>query len=199
MASRPAGLPDLISFGDDFELDLRAYELRSAGIALKLKPIPMQLLLFLIERRGELVTREEIVERIWGKGVFLDTDNSINAAVSKIRQLLRDNVDQPQYVQTVSGKGYRFIARVETGAPPTSASIEKRPAPSLPLKPKAGFSYPRRWLAMGGVAVLTLLAVGLLLTWRRAGHPAPIKIKSLAVLPLQNLSGDPAQEYLADG
>ncbi len=110
--SHPIKMPDRLQFGDDFELDVRAYELRSAGIPLKLNPIPMQLLLFLLERRGELVTREQIVERIWGEGVFLDTDNSINGAVSKIRQVLRDNAEQPRFVQTVTGKGYRFIAAV---------------------------------------------------------------------------------------
>ena len=123
MLSQPIKMPDRLQFGDDFELDLRAYELRSAGIPLKLNPIPMELLLFLVERRGELVTRQEIVERIWGKGVFLDTDNSINGAVSKIRQVLRDNAEQPRLVQTVTGKGYRFIAPVTEVMPaPTQAA-----------------------------------------------------------------------------
>ena len=122
MGSQPIKMPDRIQFGDDFELDLRAYELRSAGIPLKLNPIPMELLLFLVERRGELVTREQIVERIWGKGIFLDTDNSINGAVSKIRQVLRDDAERPRFVQTVTGKGYRFIAAV----------VEVMPAP-LPV------------------------------------------------------------------
>ncbi len=117
MASKPALSPDSIRFGDDFELDVRAYELRSAGIPLKLKPIPMELLLFLVERRGELVTREQIVERIWGKGVFLDTDNSINGAISKIRQVLRDDAQQPRFVQTVTGRGYRFIAPLTESSP----------------------------------------------------------------------------------
>src|ERR1700675_651008 len=72
----------------------------------------MEMLMFLIERRGELVTREQIVERIWGKGVFLDSDNSINGAISKIRQVLRDDPEQPRFVQTVTGKGYRFIAEI---------------------------------------------------------------------------------------
>ena len=112
MASKPLGLPDWIRFGDDFELDVRAYELRSAGTSLKLNPIPMELLLLLIERRGELVTRDQIVERVWGKGVFLDSDNSINNAISKIRQVLRDDPEHPHFVQTVTGRGYRFIASV---------------------------------------------------------------------------------------
>src|SRR5262249_52951818 len=84
---------ELLRFGEDFELDLRAYELRRGGRVLKLERIPMDLLLLLIERRGELVTREQIVERIWGKGVFLDTDNSINSAIRKIRQVLKTILD----------------------------------------------------------------------------------------------------------
>jgi DNA-binding winged helix-turn-helix (wHTH) protein len=112
VASRPIAATGTLRFGDDFELDVRAYELRSAGIPLKLKPIAMELLLFLVERSGELITRQQIVECIWGKGVFLDTDNSINGAISKIRQVLRDDPEQPRCVQTVTGSGYRFIAPV---------------------------------------------------------------------------------------
>lgn len=121
-------IPESLRFGDDFELDLRAYELRSAGIPLKLKPIPRDILFLLVERRGELITRQEIVDRIWGKGVFLDTDNSINGAVSKIRQVLRDDVEQPRFVQTITGKGYRFIAAVEEIKPSHEESYPQRTA-----------------------------------------------------------------------
>ena len=82
------------------------------GATLKLERIPMELLLFLVERRGLLVTREEIIEKLWGKDVFLDTDNSINTAIRKIRQALRDDPEQPRFVQTIAGKGYRFIAPI---------------------------------------------------------------------------------------
>jgi eukaryotic-like serine/threonine-protein kinase len=112
MPSDPAKLADQIRFGEDFELDLRAYELRRAGRTLKLERIPMELLLLLVEKRGQMVTRDEIIERIWGKDVFLDTDNSINAAIRKIRQVLKDNPDQPRFIQTITGRGYRFIAPV---------------------------------------------------------------------------------------
>ena len=111
--AQPVGTPSCFKFGEDFELDVRAYELRSAGTALKLKPIPMELLLLLVERRGQLVTREQIVERIWGAGRALDTDNSINGAISRIRQVLRDDPERPRFVQTVPSRGYRFIAAVE--------------------------------------------------------------------------------------
>src|SRR5437660_6686132 len=103
---------DQIGLGEDFELDLRVYELRRAGRVLKLERIPMELLRRLIEARGQLVSRDQIIERIWGKDVFLDTDNSINAAIRKIRQVLKDDPEQPRFVQTITGRGYRFIATV---------------------------------------------------------------------------------------
>jgi serine/threonine protein kinase/Tfp pilus assembly protein PilF len=118
MASNPLTTTDPIRFGGDFELDLRAYELRRSGRPLKLERIPMELLILLIERRGELVTREQIIERIWGKRVFLDTDSGTNAGIRKIRQVLKDDPEQPRFVQTVTGKGYRFIAFIEEPNPP---------------------------------------------------------------------------------
>ena len=115
MASEPER-SDTIQFGKDFDLDPRTYELRGGGRILKLERIPMELLILLIEERGQLVTRSQIIERIWGKDVFLDTDNSINAAIRKIRQVLKDDPEQPRFVQTITGRGYRFIAPVvETG------------------------------------------------------------------------------------
>src|SRR4029077_9868447 len=99
------GIHDCLKLGEDFELDVRAYQLRQAGRVLKLEPTPMELLLFLVQHRGELLTRDQIVERIWGKNVFLDTDNSINGAIRKIRQVLKDDPEQPRFVETVSGKG----------------------------------------------------------------------------------------------
>jgi predicted ATPase/serine/threonine protein kinase len=104
--------PNLLKLADDVELDRGAYELRRAGQVLRLSRIPMELLLLLVERRGELVTRDEILERIWGKDVFLDTDNSINAAIRKLRQALNDDPKQPRFVLTVTGMGYRFVASV---------------------------------------------------------------------------------------
>src|SRR5246127_1979461 len=103
---------NILRLADNLDLDRGAYELRRSGRALRLSRIPMELLLLLVERRGELVTRNEIVERVWGKDVFLDTDNSINAAVRKLRQVLDDDPEQPRFVHTVTGKGYRFVATV---------------------------------------------------------------------------------------
>ena len=190
MGSRPAELPDSLSFGDDFKLDVRAYELRSAGVALKLKPIPMELLLLLIERRGELVTREQIVERIWGKGIFLDTDNSINAAVSRIRQVLRDDAEQPRFVQTVTGKGYRFIARVENDAVPASAAVEEHLGSVLPLGPAPKRWNKRRSLVTAGVAAFLIVAA--LTTWRVFfARPVLTEADVVLLASFVNKTGDP--------
>jgi DNA-binding response OmpR family regulator len=88
---------DPVRFGDDFELDGGTCQLRRSGRVLKLERIPMEVLLLLVQQRGELVTREQIVEKIWGKDVYLDTDNGINGAIRKIRQALRDDPEQPRF------------------------------------------------------------------------------------------------------
>src|SRR4029079_51066 len=123
-----------VRFGDGFELDPRAYELRRAGRVLKLERIPMELLLLLVEERGQLVSRDRIVDKVWGKDVFLDTDNSINAAVRKVRQALRDDPERPHFLQTATGRGYRFIAQVESvgtrAVAPPAASEPPRAKPN---------------------------------------------------------------------
>jgi DNA-binding winged helix-turn-helix (wHTH) protein len=101
----------LLRFGE-FELNSRKYELRRSGRPVKLERIPMELLVLLVESQGTLVTRETIIERLWGKDVYLETERGINTAINKIRSVLRDDPRQPQYLQTVIGKGYRFVAEV---------------------------------------------------------------------------------------
>ncbi len=144
--------PDIVRF-EDFELDLRAYQVRRFGRTLKLERIPMEVLLLLAERRGQLVTREEIIEKLWGKEVFLDTDNAINTAIRKIRQVLKDDPEQPRFVQTVTGRGYRFIAQIsETGRPPViDAKTAVRTA-----------SGKRWWFVAAAVAVPALALAGYL-------------------------------------
>ena len=114
---------DLVKFGDGLELDRSSYELRRAGRALKLERIPLDILFLLVERSGQLVSREEIIEKIWGKDVFLDTDSSINGAIRKIRNALKDDPEHPIFVQTVTGKGYRFIAAVLEAKIPAQEDI----------------------------------------------------------------------------
>src|SRR5277367_3074651 len=97
---------------EDFELDRRAYQLRRDGRVVHLERIPLDLLFLLAQRNGQLLTREEILDRIWGKEVFVDADNSINTAVRKIRQALRDSHASPRFHYTIPGKGYRIETSV---------------------------------------------------------------------------------------
>src|SRR2546428_10179770 len=156
-----------IRFGEDFELDPRAYQLRRSGHPLKLERIPMEILLLLTEQRGQIVSPEQIAERIWGKGVFLDTDNSINGAIRKIRQVLKDDPEQPRFIQTVTGRGYRFIAPVveaegqaegvDAHIPPPGA--ETLAASQSKRQTRSKFSL----IFAAGLAALLLAAVGLYL------------------------------------
>jgi TolB-like protein/Tfp pilus assembly protein PilF len=137
-------MPEFVQFGD-FVVDPSAYQLRRGKRAIKLERLPMELLLLLLERRGELITRDQIVARLWGRDVFVDIENGINTAVRKLRLALHDDPRRPRYIETVAAKGYRFIT-----PPPISE--------------------------------------------KRASQPV-----TLAVLPFENLSGDPSQDYFADG
>jgi len=95
---------------DDFELDYGRFQLCRSGSPIRLEGLPLQLLMFLVEKRGQLVTREQISSELWSKDVFVDVEQGINTAVRKIRRALSDDADEPQYLQTVVGRGYRFVA-----------------------------------------------------------------------------------------
>ena len=95
---------------DDFELDYGRFQLSRRGRPVRLEGLPLQLLMFLVEKRGEMVTREQIASELWSKDVFVDVEQGINTAVRKIRRALSDDADEPQYLQTVVGRGYRFVA-----------------------------------------------------------------------------------------
>lgn len=166
-----------------FELDRRNFELRRDGRAIKLDRTPLELLFLLVENAGALVTREEAVERVWGKGVFIEAETSLYTAVRKIRRALGDDTGEPQFVQTVSRKGYRFIPEVE---PVEASSIS-----GAAVRPRR-----RIWLACALSAGI-LLITGLLV-WFVGRSREPSRIM-LVVLPMQNFSGDPQQDYLADG
>ena len=108
---------------DDFLLDFGRFQLSRGGCPLKLEGLPLQLLIFLVEKQGQLVTREQIADALWGKDVFVDVEQGINTAVRKIRMALDDNSGQPQYLQTVVGRGYRFVARTRAEAEEDLAEV----------------------------------------------------------------------------
>ena len=115
MASRPMSQPDSHStfrFGE-FELDISAYELRRGGQPVHLERQPMDLLILLVERHRQLVWRADIAKRLWDPGVFVDVEMGVNTAIRKVRQALRDSRESPAFIETISGKGYRFIAPVD--------------------------------------------------------------------------------------
>jgi DNA-binding winged helix-turn-helix (wHTH) protein/tetratricopeptide (TPR) repeat protein len=174
---------------EDFELDLRSYQVRRSGQILKLERIPMEVLFLLVERRGQLVTREEIIEKLWGKDVFLDTDNAINTAIRKIRQVLKDDPEQPRFVQTVTGRGYRFIGDVaETG----DARIEE--APAIQPKPTPRTEVPgdikKGWrLIVPGVVVVLGLSIGGYFYFHRT--PKLTDKDTIVLADFRNTTGDP--------
>ena len=187
----------------DCELNAAAFEVRRGRRTIKLERIPLQILLLLIEERGKLVTREAIAARVWGKDVFVDVDNGINTAIRKIRQVLNDDPQQPRFIETISGMGYRFIGPVEPIVEaPMPLIAEEAAAPVRQFKPEESrFDTPRfRWPRLAGLSLaLLLVAASAALVWWRSARPGAHAIRSIAVLPLQNLSGDSSQEFLADG
>ena len=203
---------DVAKFGDGLELDPTSYELRRAGRALKLERIPLDILFLLVERRGQLVTREDIIVKIWGKDVFLDTDSSINGAIRKIRQVLRDDPENPLFVQTVTGKGYRFIASVTEAKDPAPASgvrqlesyktiAQGESATLATSKERQGSSPSWLWVTPLVVFVVVVFAAGIygLRLRARSQSTSTQGRVMLAVLPFANLSNDPEQEYFSDG
>ena len=194
-------------FGE-FELDRERFELRRNGDALKLERIPLELLLLLAERQGAVVTRQEIIDRLWGKDVFVDTEHGINTAIRKIRQTLKDDPEQPRFVQTVTGKGYRFVAEIN-GTPPEppraapqtlEAPLAPQPAWGRATRPSSAAEVSRRGRAIVALTLLLATAAALTFLFRSRIFPnRAAQIHSIAVLPLVNLSGDATQDYVADG
>jgi TolB-like protein/DNA-binding winged helix-turn-helix (wHTH) protein len=183
-----------------FELDLRTRQLTRNGAKIRLPQQPIQVLSLLLERHGEIVTREELRRRLWPSDVFVDFDHGLNKSIQKLRDALGDSAGSPRYIETIPRIGYRFIGPVN-GA---TGILELRSDTNTPLPqnlasaPPAGIAGSRRarWLFIAAGIALGALTAGWLIHWRlRASEP----IQSLAVLPLDNLSGDPSQDYFADG
>jgi TolB-like protein/DNA-binding winged helix-turn-helix (wHTH) protein/tetratricopeptide (TPR) repeat protein len=195
-----------------FEADLRSGELRKHGVRLKLQDQPFQVLALLLEHAGDVVTREELRQRLWPADTFVDFDTGLNSAVKKLRDVLADSADEPRYIETIPRRGYRFIAPLVDPNPATALSSVPEPglhpahetASSLPagsvVASAESFFFTRSRLLFRAAALLLLLVAGFLV-YRNigAGGKKQTAIKSLAVLPLKNLSGDASQDYLADG
>lgn len=188
----------------DFEVDLCSGELRKHGIRIKLQVQPFHVLRILLEHPGEVVTREELQKRIWPADTFVDFDQGLNNAVKKLREALGDDAEKPRFIETLSKRGYRFIVAVHNGA--ANGTLEDTsargtvPEMSAPVVRKRRFA----WGYLLGAALAVALAVVLGLNTkgtrhRLLGKSAGPRIQSLAVLPLQNLTADPAQEYFSDG
>jgi TolB-like protein/DNA-binding winged helix-turn-helix (wHTH) protein/Tfp pilus assembly protein PilF len=197
--------PSTLRFGE-FALDVAAYQLRRDGRPVKLGRQPMDLLILLVERRGQLVTRADIVARLWGPDVFVDVEMGVNTAISKVRQALHDAPDAPRYLETVPGKGYRFVAPIDEAAPapPTTTPA---PAPGVVPAPAASAdptTTPRAGPGRRAVAIAAIVAVvgaiaasaGVLWRARTAEPPAVVAI---AVLPFTNLDKNVERDYLAAG
>ena len=200
-----------------FEADLRTFELRKFGTKISIQRQPFQVLATLLEKPGEVISREELQGRIWPGDTFVDFDLGLNKAIAKLRAILNDDPANPRFIETLPRVGYRFLATVvcapldapqenaailppEQSLPASGSAVAPAPAPaSLPSASKS-----RRYSAIYATLLLALLVASAVLypilhekwaQWQDAGHP----FNSIAVLPLQNLSGDPAQDYFADG
>ena len=185
--SVPVSTSRRLSFGP-FEADLHSSELRKQGVRVRLQAQPFQLLVMLLERPGELVTREEICQKLWTADTFVDFDRSLSTAINKIREVLGDSAAKPRFIETLPRRGYRFVALV-------AGPIQEVPPPSLESDTNENHRNPsfRRLIWIGGSLILLVSA---LVAWY---FPRPHPVKSIAVLPLANLSADPAQQFFADG
>jgi TolB-like protein/DNA-binding winged helix-turn-helix (wHTH) protein len=187
-----------------FEADLRTGELTKLGKRVRLQEQPFQLLTMLLEKPGVLVTREELHSELWPE-TTVDFDHGLNKAISKIREALGDSAENPRFIETVARRGYRFLADVTVvGAEQPKIvtgdlAVQQNPGP-LRLSDGTG-TPPRRkprpftWRLFAVVPVLAIFLSTIFYPWR---HSSPI-IHSIVVLPLQNLSSDPSQDYFADG
>jgi TolB-like protein/DNA-binding winged helix-turn-helix (wHTH) protein len=204
----PTSTQAIARFGP-YELDVRSGEVRKFGVRVKLGEQPLRILILLMERPGELVTREELRARLWSHDTFVDFDHSLNSAVQRLRETLSDTADRARWIETVPRRGYRFVGSVEWSKPNGSAPVTvsaipitnepaEHPLPEPPASPIRPSQF-LGWRLLAAVLVLFLAAAIIKIVHGERILPSAAPIRSIAVLPLENLSGDPSQEYFADG
>ncbi len=189
----PSSAPRIVRFGV-FEFNRDSGELRKHGLRIKLRGQPLQVLTILLERPGEVVTREDLQKRLWPADMFVDFEHSLNSAIKRLRAALGDSADSPRFIETLARRGYRFIAPLsQTPAQPEGPVSEPAPAQQAP-------AVRRNPKLTKAVAAGALLAAAALIFFTVLQHRAPpSSIRSLAVLPLANLSGDKDQDFFVDG
>src|SRR5271165_2318500 len=193
-----------------FELDMRTGELRRNGTKVRMQEQPFQILALLLERAGEVVTREELQRKLWTADTFVDFDNGLNIAVKKLRVALGDDAEAPRYIETLPRRGYRFMASVECQPVTEKVSAKAlQPTADVAAAPKSASpqtlpeAKSRKSTAIAAIALLVIASILLLMgnvagvRDRLLGRSAGRTINSIAVLPWQNLSADPTQEYFA--
>ncbi|HWC15710.1 MAG TPA: winged helix-turn-helix domain-containing protein, partial [Terriglobales bacterium] len=193
-------IPTVVRFCG-YELDLAAEELRKNGSSLRLQPQPFKILAYLAMNPGVLVTRQELRDHVWPGDTFVDFDLAINQAIKQIRAVLNDDAENPRIIATLPRRGYRFIAKAETTATPESSQqtppeVRKITEP----QPQAGAALlKRRWTRLTLALSVILLLFAVFIGYRGARSSRPTARMRMVVLPFQNLTGDPSQEYFADG
>jgi TolB-like protein/DNA-binding winged helix-turn-helix (wHTH) protein/Flp pilus assembly protein TadD len=196
----PAPAPKAIRFGV-FEIDPQAGELRKSGVKLKLQDQPFQVLMTLLDKPGMVVTREELRKKLWDTDTFVDFEHSLGTAINKIREALGDSAENPRFIETLPRRGYRFIAPVNEpsphGRPFVVAGESQELEATRPLPLMSQTLWQRGALGIAAVIAIAVLVWGI--ARNRVLPPGSAHPRSIAVLPLENLSHDPQQEYFADG
>ena len=195
----------VVRFGT-YEVSLQSGEVRKAGLRIRVQQQPMKLLEVLLEHPGEVVTREELRSRVWADESFGDFDQAVNIAIAKLRSAFGDSAENPRFIETLPKRGYRFIADVVVVEPTTGPNGPEFAPRGLPATQpgneiqSVGMPIaPQRWRWII-VALAVVLSLATFFAWRFGSRvPAPTGIRSIAVLPLENLSGDASQNYFADG